>query len=299
VITKRTTLILGAGASQPYRFPLGTELRDRLLEQSTNTLSVLDAAAVPRHEWEAVRKLLRASQFDSVDDFLEKYPEHSKLTKLIAAYWINHAESFDTLLNQGNQDHWYKALLLRVLDDDPALGGGALSIVTFNYDLSLEAYFFEVLTTRYRKTPDEARASLANLKITHVHGTLGTLEGAHGKGRMFGPMTPVQLGHAAEGILTCHESGGVDAATAARKLIAESEDVAFLGFGYSKENLARLELGKSVRPAALVHGSVFMCPEYKKTLREHIDTSKFGTCCSSPHPYPATLAVISLFPEAA
>lgn len=71
-----------------------------------------------------MRRALLTSQYDSVDGFLAKYPEHSKLTKLNVAYWISFAESFDTLMSQGRPDNWYKALPLKALGDDPALGGG-------------------------------------------------------------------------------------------------------------------------------------------------------------------------------
>ena len=37
MITKKTVLILGAGASQPYGYPLGEELRRRICNNITNS----------------------------------------------------------------------------------------------------------------------------------------------------------------------------------------------------------------------------------------------------------------------
>jgi hypothetical protein len=134
----------------------------------------------------------------------------------------------------------------------------------------------------------------ANLHITHFYGTIGTLATAHGKGRKYGPMGATELAHAAASISTCYESGA-DAAAAARKLITESEEVVFLGLGYSKENLARLEFGKSLQPTARVRGSTHLCPAYARTLQDHIDIGRFGAH-SGALPSPATTALLAMFP---
>jgi hypothetical protein len=65
---------------------------------------------------------------------------------------------------------------------------------------------------------------------------------------------------AALGISTCFEPKSRDAVAAARKLIGESQNVLFLGFGYSDENLNRLDLLTCIQPHTNVVASVFGCP---------------------------------------
>ena len=90
---------------------------------------------------------------------------------------------------------------------------------------------------------------MENLHITHVHGSLGPLETVNGSGRAYGPISnPAAYRAAAESVWTCYEEASSDATLVARKLISESDEVVVLGFGYSKENLARLALGDSIRP---------------------------------------------------
>jgi hypothetical protein len=284
MLKKRTTLILGAGASQPYGFPLGIGLRDALLSTASNFRSTLQQLQTPLEHWERVVRILRATQFDSIDEFLAAYGEHSEIVKLGVAFWINFAENVETVLDQSRADHWYKALVLRVLQNDPALGDGSLTIVTFNYDLSLEAYCYEVIVNRHRKTPEQAREALKNLRITHIYGTLGTLKTAHGDGREFRTIGDAQeLARAAKMISTCYELESAGAVAEARKMIRESEVVLFLGFGFSKENLARLDFGNSAQKAVKILGSVYRCPEYWRFLGDHLhNTNRFTAM--QPHP---------------
>jgi hypothetical protein len=104
MIRKRTTLILGAGASAPYGFPLGTELRNRLLDGTNNLKPKLNELGIPFEDWEVVRHALERGQFDSIDEFLAKYDKHAELVKLAVAYWINFAET-NALFQHHVSDH--------------------------------------------------------------------------------------------------------------------------------------------------------------------------------------------------
>jgi hypothetical protein len=59
-------------------------------------------------------------------------------------------------------------------------------------------------------------------------------------------------------------------------MIRDSDVVMFLGFGYSKENLRRLDFGNCARKGARVLGSVYRCPDYWRYLSEHLhDPERF------------------------
>lgn len=84
-----TVLVLGAGASQPYQFPLGSELVD--LVGNEEALYASDPPemkpefdAVLR-DWLPFQRAIRDAQPPSVDDFLEERQEHEKIGRLCIA----------------------------------------------------------------------------------------------------------------------------------------------------------------------------------------------------------------------
>ncbi len=270
MIAKRTTLILGAGASAPYGFPLGIGLRDALLDGTNSILPQLIRLGIPPPDWHSAHRALEESQFDTVDEFLSRYlKQHGTIMKIAVAFWVNHAESRESLINQRRADHWYKVLVRDVLRDDPNLGDGKLSVVTFNYDNSLEMYLFLVLQARFGMSEAEARASIGKLQVVHVYGHLGPIQGLHGAGRPYGSFeSENHLSGAAEGIATCFEPGSTGAVDHAKRQIRESDVVAFLGFGYSRENMGRLDLRNTIRPGTRSVGSVFNVQGYDARIRE-------------------------------
>ena len=59
----------------------------------------------------------------------------------------------------------------------------ALSIITFNYDRSLEEYLYRVLGALYNRDAEEL---VQGLSIIHVHGDLGPLDWESQRGRKYG-----------------------------------------------------------------------------------------------------------------
>jgi hypothetical protein len=184
---KRTTLILGAGASAPYGYPVGVGLRNALLENASGFDSVIADIGMHANDWKELQRLVQVFQRPSIDEFLAKYGERSQLVKVAIAHRLNRHESMDQHTSPQNSDCWYLRLLDEYLSNDPALGRGLLTVVTFNYDLSLEAYMFETIKVRHELTDEEARATVKALDVQHVYGHLGPLQSVHGAGRPYGP----------------------------------------------------------------------------------------------------------------
>jgi hypothetical protein len=160
MLKSQTTLILGAGASAPYGFPIGSSLRDLLLKLDTGVEALIGAVRTDVDEWRSVQRILHDFQPESVDDFLRQYAEHADLTKLAIAYHLSKFENAQAHVNVSNPDPWYRVLLDEFLDNDVKLGDGKLSIVTFNYDLSLEAYL-----VRIREATHPCRSRSATRRI--------------------------------------------------------------------------------------------------------------------------------------
>ncbi len=121
------------------------------------------------------------------------------------------------------------------------------SIVTFNYDMSLEEYLYRVFGARYESDP---KALVDHLKITHVHGHLGKLSWEDPGGRVYGserglgPNAPKRVKQAAAQIkIVCEAIPGHDREfSIAHDLLRESKIVCFLGFGYHANNIPTPEI---------------------------------------------------------
>jgi hypothetical protein len=73
MITTKTVLVLGAGASAPYGFPTGSTLKDRIIKpQGMNTHQILKSLGFGSDKVREFTDVLRESGQSSVDAFLER-----------------------------------------------------------------------------------------------------------------------------------------------------------------------------------------------------------------------------------
>ncbi len=87
MIKHSTVLVLGAGASKPYGFQTGYELRDQLLEEtlaSTPLNEALKASQLGEQAEEFIIDLRHSSR-SSVDAFLEGRPDYLEIGKFLIA----------------------------------------------------------------------------------------------------------------------------------------------------------------------------------------------------------------------
>jgi hypothetical protein len=238
VIEKPTVLILGAGASVHVGYPLGKTLIENVCKWS------LDGLAETWRSQEEVRDFIRRlsrSAHYSIDAFLEQNPEYVELGRIVIARAIKTKEDIKRLFPP-NDSGWYQYLFNTLASDGlEGFGANSLSIITFNYDRSLECYLHEALKARFRLSPDEATQHLRKLKIIHPHGMLG-----------FYPEIPYEVGYdelleISRGIKIIHEfSEPSDGAfcsgdfKVAHECLTNSERIFFLGFGFHLDNVRRL-----------------------------------------------------------
>ena len=247
MVTEPTVLVLGAGASIDYGFPLGRGLRDLVCGiKRRATAGVIENAGYSFDLLNVFIDTLRLSGFSSVDWFLEERPEYVSIGKAAIAASLIPFENPDKLFPpHAPQNHWYE-LLLNVLDRPLGnFDSNNLSIITFNYDRSLDHYLFTILTTRYRSAQRAAEV-MSRFSIVHVHGTLGGLLPLESSGRRYKPelnSEAVQI--AAEKIIIVGEaSGETTEFKNARTLLRCAKRIIFLGFGYHPESVKRLGIFK-------------------------------------------------------
>lgn len=259
MISVPTTLILGAGASSPYGFPSGAQLRQRLCDPSlfSNLKEFYTADVVA-----AFCAAFLRSQQSSIDAFLERRGKE----KIIYKNGLESSYTYEDVgknaiatcliscekqefLFRPNEDHWYQYLWGRMacshVND---FSKNKLSIVTFNYDRSLEFYLLSALQNSFGIGEDEAAVQLKNIPIVHVYGKLGELPQFAEMGKKGRPYDSdindhKRLAIAANGIRVIDESRNDDVVfDDAIECLKGAERICFLGFGFDETNVRRLKL---------------------------------------------------------
>lgn len=272
-----TVLILGAGASLSYGYPLGTGLTRHILSplQSVNfrdpsqrveqslrsshreTIALLEMIDATFEDWRAFVISFHRSSFQTIDQFIGARSENKKVAEigkvLIAqkllqceADWVNGSHVFDDTLPlkeqaERNVDFWYKTILHHL--PHPNDINHNLSVVTFNYDLSLHHAIYEHATHAFGLSGRAASDYVANIKIISVYGTVGRLKWQDPEGRNYGEMPfPDQIVQAAQNIKTISEARELTTFEEAKAQIHNARFRFILGFGFHYDNCQRIGL---------------------------------------------------------
>lgn len=255
-------LVLGAGASRPYGFPDGNELVHEALYPSGGVYAItnwLYQNGFTEAELTAFRTELEASLIPSIDAFLETRTEYEKLGKTIIAYLLMHRENPENLFrlerNPEKVETWYGTLFrLMYTPNKKLFRKNQLSIITYNYDRSLEYCLLRVLEATYGIKRDESLELLQqHIPIIHLHGWLGELHGEGEDVREYeSDLSPKNLEIAVRNIKIVHD---VDPSESQFEKVYEvlqgATNVVFLGFGYHRKNVERLHLHESCPNAKL------------------------------------------------
>jgi len=242
MINKPTVLVLGAGASIHVGYPLGGDLVNDLCRQRNSDLN----NDLPMH-WTAedadsfLTRLSRSGHY-SIDAFLETVPGQADLGKFLIARELKQHEDIDKLFSPNNPG-WYQYVFNRLFEDIDIsrFSSSRLSIITFNYDRSLEVYLHEALVARFQMPADEASSILSHVPIIHVHGTLGNYPNTPYESNC----QPDELLKISKKIQIIHEVSDPEDGFCnqefeqANELLNQAECIYFLGFGFHPDNIRR------------------------------------------------------------
>lgn len=253
-VVNPTVLVLGAAASGHCGYPLGQQLISQLVNLQRRGTGI----PLPKL-WDKVlvdafvTRLSRSAHF-SIDAFLESVPGDIELGKYLITFCLKQHEDVDRLFPPHNSG-WYQYLFNALLNDTSApFNGNSLTIVTYNYDRSLEAYLYHALIARFSMTPNDAIAALQQVPIIHVHGTLGGISSVP-----YDRTTDVDsILFISRSINIIHEIRDQpdgfcsESFRMAHDAITQCQKVIFLGFGFHPDNVRRLKVEWATKPSRKV-----------------------------------------------
>jgi len=245
VLSKSTCLLLGAGASTHLGFPLGSELRlsildelRRMTDQDVESLpATLQADAHRRKEF---LDKLHHGIWPSPDAFLESYPRFMNLGKYLICRVLAKCER---PYGAGNGTWgWYDHLVNAIHADSPSrLKDNRLSIVTFNYDRSLDFRLHMYVTHQFDVPESEGWQILQDsIPIVHLHGLLGEYPrwGIDSTNGVLERSRDIKIISEVADVTPEFEK--------ASQLLHAADRVIVIGFGFAQRNVERLRFFDTV-----------------------------------------------------
>lgn len=278
-ITIPTVFVVGAGASCELGFPDGKELLGRIakaldLDPSRNRGSPEIWQACLRHHSkhnahqdvqkyvEAGRRLRDAAKIapsidnaidqnsgEEIVEFVGKLGISSEILKAERQSLISR-DPFTKRKNPlGDEiDHWLyylgQMLTNEVHRSNAKTMFDNVTIITFNYDRSIEYYLPHVISAAYGYDTLDAQMLVTNLKIHHVYGQVGhiPLLGSSHPGTEYGAEPHLNLDDIAKRIQTFTERRKPDQDLQQMHLaLSNAERIVFLGFAFHKLNMELLK----------------------------------------------------------
>jgi hypothetical protein len=256
VIRQRTVLVLGAGASRPYGFPLGLDLVEKIDGGLRDQLYTQLAQQFDTGHIHDFGNNLRAARPYSIDAFLETRREFLDIGKVAIAHVLMRAET-DSLIDRAQPAvDWYRYILQSfLLRTDPAFfqaQARQLQIITFNFDRSFERTVFNRLRAQLKVSDADARQLTTEIRVHHINGHLG-------EPRWLYPDSPTATEYGATDVLKgvsiaaktiriVHEGPESESVIEdAQAALTKAKFVYFIGFGYDNRNLKSLGTPSTIR----------------------------------------------------
>jgi len=259
MITKKTVLVLGAGASIPFGFPSGKKLvaliADMINGDSVTVKLLMNHGYDKEYIWEFRKSLVLSGRF-SVDEFLEYRNEFIDVGKEAIAAVLLRFEQTMNLFNVREESNWYQYLFGQLNTSFDEFNQNKIAIITFNYDRSLEHYLFTALKNAYNKNGEECAEKLNKIPVVHVYGKLGKLPWEKSQYSLvpfdsviYPDKMGLYVGRGGENIKIIHENIEKDPEfNQAFELLMDAEYIYFLGFGFNETNLKRLRIESLCHP---------------------------------------------------
>jgi len=142
-------------------------------------------------------------------------------------------------------DDWYRYLLSKAVKQDlDEIVNSEIKFITFNYDRSIEFYFYNSLKHRFNIPELEIIKYLDKIEFVHVHGKLGYLpwetDNEEQTVDYISARNIESIRTASEFIRILHEDDEEEILNKVKTIVESAKRIIFLGFGYHEFNLKKL-----------------------------------------------------------
>lgn len=259
MIKQKTVFILGAGASKPYGYPTGEQLRnyicDDIIRDSVNVFKYERNSPYITKSNELIQNFKKSTN-KSIDLFLTRNRQFEKLGKIFIAFSIIKSEMESQTPEQiDNTEDWFSELFDRSTDEliDPMsvnrFSENNFSFITFNYDRSLEHFLFQALHNSFTNTKaSEIAKILLQVPIIHVYGKLVDLPWEDKESYVsYQEIDLNDTNHFAKNINVIYSKRiDEERLSKAKSYIKNADRIFFLGFGFAPENMNILGIPDSL-----------------------------------------------------
>lgn len=251
MVHQNCVIILGAGASHPYGFPCGDDFRRQLIRFASNPPPVCQSHA---EVFKTFALQFEQSNLSSIDRFLgecnrRKTEDVFPNKELIQA---GKAAIAHVLLPQEDKESvvqdWYGHLVeLLTHRHFPDLGK-RLTIISFNYDRSLEFHLLRSLAAIVGSRKVQGDRLKGLVEIIHVYGQLGGLPGLDdGPDAVPYGGAAQHMANAIKGIRVIGERADETHLKLIQERINNATALVFIGFGFLEENVELLAIPNDAR----------------------------------------------------
>ena len=264
MINKNTLFILGAGASKPYGYPSGADLRRMIVQQYEGLLLnlVQIKGSFDEEDLQIILENLKffLPEFDRADAFIDLFlsrrPEFERLGKIGIILSILAAEMDskfrEDMHGKNYQLNWYSYLFAKLTEDmsEPLsykkFSENNINFVTFNYDRSLEYYLSIGMAANFNLRANQIRDIFDKMQFEHVYGKIDNLPWQQGNTSLSyqksgQKINMQQLNSLIKNIYLIQDRKTIDKKRIAN-LIQKSSRIYFLGFSYLKENMDVIDI---------------------------------------------------------
>jgi len=289
MITEETVFILGAGASAPYGYPTGKELRREICKNFYRDLKNLEfnnlryfyqmSEDTRQSEVKRFTRAFENSSISSIDLFLSLNPIFSHIGKIAIVLNIINAEIASTFrLDVAENKDWYSSLYKEMTDeitssdDYHKFKENRVSFITFNYDRSLEYFLSDSLYNSFYLQWHKIESSelLSKIPILHVYGKLADLPWQSDRGLEYKMSRLMNnLEKMTNNIRIIYEKTNEDIKKI-KELISNAKRIFFLGFGFAKENMDIIGIPEVLKHEPQIFGTAF-----RWTKKEILEKRKY------------------------
>jgi len=301
MIKKPTVLILGAGASNPYGYPVGSGLKEEILNKidfkiNSRVNIFRKMFKTPGYRYfenilgdeflENLETLINfrnsfeGSNRSSIDAFLENRDEFRKVGKLAIAGELIHCENFHKR-NIGSNWNWFEYLHDSVMmkgcySVEEYCENNKINIITFNYDRSFEHMLINALKETYGADENYCAKNIRNnIKIIHVHGQIDYLPWEKNDGREYGqiPASSNEWKNSTKNIKIIYEN--VERSfDDAHQLIDQADQIIFLGLNlHNSINLDHLRIKEFLKKKTIYTTSKGLTPSQKRYIKSYFNNN--------------------------